>query len=150
MVFFIFYFLLILLYNNDGDNMDILISIKPEYTKLIEQNIKKYEFRTYLIKDIKTMYVYESNTSKLKYIMEIDKIIEYPETIEDNEINKLYNIGEYKYAYHIDHLYKLVKPITLTELKSKYKVYAPQKYTLLDNHKDLLSRLKKEDKIKIY
>ena len=132
--------------------MDVLISIKPEHTKNIEEQLKNYEFRSYLIKDIKTMYVYESNTSCLKYIMVIDNVIHYPDKIDENGIGnrEFNNHMKYEYAYHIAHLYKLNKPITLTELKSRFKFYAPQKYTLATSHPELIEHINKLDKTMIF
>ena len=132
--------------------MDVLISIKPEHTKNIEEQLKNYEFRSYLIKDIKTMYVYESNTSCLKYIMVIDNVVHYPEKIDENGIGnrEFNNHMKYEYAYHIAHLYKLNKPITLTELKSRFKFYAPQKYTLATSHPELIEHINKLDKTMIF
>lgn len=132
--------------------MEVYISIKPEYTKLIEEKEKNYEFRKYFIKDLKTMIVYESETSCLKYIMEVDSPIQYPNKIEENGIgNDLFNQGnKYRYAYPIKHLYKLNKPITLTELKSKYGFTAPQKYTFSNKYPKLEKRLKNEEKIQIF
>ena len=132
--------------------MDVLISIKPEHTKKIEEQLKNYEFRSYLIKDIKTMYVYESNTSCLKYIMVIDNVVHYPDKIDENGIGnrEFNNHMKYEYAYHIAHLYKLNKPITLTELKSRFKFYAPQKYTLATSHPELIEHINKLDKTMIF
>lgn len=109
---------------------EVYISIKEEFTKLIENKEKNYEFRTYLIKNLKTMYVYESGSSKMKYIMEVGVPVKTPDKIEENGIenDKFNKFDGVKYAYPILHLKKINKPITLTELKSKYKFKAPQKY----------------------
>ena len=48
------------------------------------------------------------------------------------------------------HLYKLNKPITLTELKSRFKFYAPQKYTLATSHPELIEHINKLDKTMIF
>lgn len=130
----------------------VLISIKPEYTKLIEEQEKNYEFRNYLIKDLKYMVVYESETSALKYVMEVDTPIQYPSKIEENKAGNVdFNNGLiYNCAYPIKHLYKLEKPISLTELKSKYNVFAPQKYVYLNKYIELEKRLKQEKYIKVY
>lgn len=131
---------------------EVYISIKPEYTRLIEAKEKNYEFRKYLIKDLKTMYVYESETSCLKYVMEVDEPVIAPNQIaEEHDSNILFNKGNwYNYAYPIKHLYKLNKPITLTELKSKYGFTAPQKYTFSNKYPKLEKRLKEEEKIQIF
>lgn len=131
---------------------EVYISIQPQYTKLIKNKEKNYEFRKYYIKDLKTMYVYESVTSSLKYIMEVGSPICYPDKVEGDFIGNLeFNKGnDYKYAYPIIHLYELKSPITLTELRSKYQFAAPQKYTFVDKYEELHKRLKKEDTIKIF
>lgn len=131
---------------------EIYISIKPEYTKLIESKEKNYEFRRYLIKDLRKMYIYESETSCLKYIMEVDEPVLYPNEIDENGIgNKEFNQGNvYCCAYPIKHLYKLSKPISLTELKSKYGFSAPQKFTYANKYPELLKRLKDIDTIQIF
>lgn len=130
----------------------VFISIKPEYTKLIENQEKNYEFRNYLIKDIKYMYVYESISSTLKYIIEIGDIIEFPNQIdEEHSGNVDFNKGNfYKYAYSIKHLYKLKRPIGLMELKSKYGFTAPQKYTYINKYPKLEKELEKLEKMQIF
>jgi predicted transcriptional regulator len=132
--------------------MEVYISIKPEYTKLIETKEKNYEFRKYLIKEVKVMYVYESVTSCLKYIMEVDIPVSFPNKIEENGIGNIeFNQGDdYQYAYPIKHLYKLNKPITLTELRSKYHFEAPQKYTYASKYPELYKRIQKEATTQIY
>ena len=132
--------------------MDVIISIRPEHTKNIEEKRKNYEFRSYLIKNINKMYIYESVTSCLKYIMEIDNTVHYPDKIDEDGIGNIdfNNHIKYEYAYHIKHLYKLEKPLILTHLKSKYKLSAPQKYILGSNHQELINDIEKMKKIKIY
>lgn len=124
----------------------VLISIRPEYTKLIESKEKNYEFRNYLISNINEMIIYESETSKIKYIMEVGVPICYPNKIlEDGIGNKEFNEGKkYKYAYPIIGLKKLEAPISLTEMKSKYNAFAPQKYVYMNKYplleKDLMNK----------
>ncbi|MBD9085804.1 hypothetical protein EGP64_03945 [bacterium] len=131
---------------------EVYISIKPKYTKLIKSGEKNYEFRKYFIKDLKTMFVYESENSCLKYIMEVGSPVCFPNKIEDDGIgNKEFNqLGEYQYAYPIIHLYELKKPIFLTELRSKYKFCAPQKYTMATTYPELKKELDRREKIEIY
>jgi len=136
-----------------GDIMNsVIISIKPEYTKLIETQEKNYEFRNYYIKDIKYMIVYESGTSYIKYIMEVDTPVKYPKKIDENGVsNNLFNKGDfYEYAYPIKHLYLLKKPISLTELKSRYNCSAPQKYCYLNKYPELEKNLKNKEIEKLY
>lgn len=130
---------------------NILISIKPEYTNLIELKEKTFEFRNYLIPNIKYMTIYESNTSCIKYIMEVSKPICYPNKIDEDGIgNKEFNLGSYKYAYPIVHLKKLEKPITLTEMRNKYNAFTPQKYVYMDKYPLLNKEINNRNKIDLY
>ena len=74
----------------------IFISIKPEFTKRIEIGEKNYEFRKYIPKEeFDKLYVYETvPTCSLKYILTIDKIVEYPnKIIEKGYGNNDFNNG---------------------------------------------------------
>lgn len=111
----------------------IFISIKPEFTKRIELGEKNYEFRKYIPKEkIDKLYVYETvPTCSLKYILTIDKIIEYPnKIIEVGYGNDDFNNGlkKSKYAYHISKVEKPDKSINLKELKNDYSFVPPQSY----------------------
>jgi hypothetical protein len=121
----------------------VLISIKPEFTNLIETKEKNYEFRNYLISNLDEMIIYESISSKIKYIMKVGKPICYPDKILENGIgNKEFNEGKkYKYAYPIISLKKLDIPISLTEMKSKYNASVPQKYVYMNKYPLLESAL---------
>lgn len=131
----------------------IFISIKPQFTKKIEKLEKNYEYRNYIPKEkFKLMYVYETlPTGCLKYIMEIDEIVEYPNKIlENKEGNKEFNNGnKSKYAYHILHVYKLDNPITLNELKNKFKFIPPQGYAYDIKYEELANYIKNLSKTKI-
>ena len=121
----------------------IFISIKPNFTKIIETGEKNYEFRKYVPKrDINKLYVYESfPTCCLKYILFIDRIIEYPTIIEESGIgNDEFNEGlkKSKYAYHIKKVYKLINPIALVDLKRNYNFTAPQSYAYDTKYPDLI------------
>lgn len=132
---------------------EVYISIKPKYTELIKSKEKNYEFRKYLIKDLKTMFVYESENSCLKYIMEVGSPICSPNKIEEDGVgNKEFNLLDdtLKYAYPVIHLYELKRPISLTELRSKYKFSAPQKYTMADTYPELKKELMHREKVEIY
>ena len=69
---------------------EVYISIKPKFTHLIETKQKNYEFRKYFIKDLKTMFVYESENSCLKYIMEVGTPVMSPTQIEENGYGMMY------------------------------------------------------------
>ena len=121
----------------------IFISIKPNFTKIIETGEKNYEFRKYVPKrDINKLYVYESSpTCCLKYILFIDRIIEYPTIIDESGIgNDEFNKGlkKSKYAYHIKNVYKLIDPISLVDLKKNYNFVAPQSYAYDTKYPDLI------------
>lgn len=124
----------------------IYISIKPQYTKLIEKGTKNYEFRKYIPKKtINTLFVYESSpTCALKYIIEIGNIVKYPTQILETGIgNDDFNKGskDSKYAYQIKHVYILKEPIKLHELKEKYDFCAPQSYAYDDKYGNLTNYL---------
>lgn len=124
----------------------IFVSIKPTFTKLIESGEKNYEFRKYIPKrNINLLYVYESSpTCCLKYILCIDKIVEYPTMIEESGIgNKEFNNGlkKSKYAYHITNVYKLIEPIPLFKLKQKYSFVAPQSYVYDTKYPSLINSI---------
>lgn len=69
---------------------DIIITIKKEPSENILRGKKTYEFRKYIPKTgIKRIWVYTGMpVGKMEYMMEIDKIIKYPEKIEEDGIRK--------------------------------------------------------------
>ncbi len=126
----------------------IYISIKPEFTKLIEEGIKKYEFRNYLPKrGVKILYVYETApTSALKYIFEVGEIIKYPHQIkEDNYLgHKRFNQGlSAKYAYEIKKVLLLKKPLLLKELRENFTFTPPQAYAYGERYLKLTKYMEK-------
>ena len=125
----------------------IYISIKPQYTRLIESSRKDHEFRKYIPKRfINTLYVYESSpTSALKYVIKLSDIIQSPNQISDsgygnNEFNQ--GIKEAKFAYKINKVYKLEHPIPLVELKEKFGFSPPQSYAYDDRYPELTEYIK--------
>lgn len=132
----------------------IYISIKPQYTKLIETGQKNYEFRKYIPKqEIDTLYVYETTpTCKLKYIIEIGEIISYPnKLIKTGYGNDDFNNGikESKYAYEIKSVYLLEDPIELKVLREKYGFVPPQSYAYDDRYQKLTNDIKSFKKQKL-
>lgn len=123
----------------------IYISIKPKYIKLIESKLKNYEFRNYIPKNVfNTIFVYESSpTCELKYVFEISDIIAYPNKInEDGYGNIEFNNGTTsKYAYKIESVYILKKPIGLEELRQKYNFTAPQRFAYDSRYEKLTKYL---------
>jgi predicted transcriptional regulator len=129
----------------------IFISIKPEFTKRIELGEKNYEFRKYIPKEkIDKLYVYETvPTCSLKYILTIDKIIEYPnKIIEVGYGNDDFNNGlkKSKYAYHISKVEKLDKSINLKELKNDYSFVPPQSYAYDSRYPELTNYIENTSK----
>lgn len=124
----------------------IYISIKPEFTKRIETGEKNYEFRKYISKqEIDTLFVYESSpTCKLKYILELGDIVEYPNKIKKEGYgNEDFNNGlkKSKYAYEIKKVFALKTPITLDELRKKYSFVPPQGYAYAAKYQKLTDEL---------
>lgn len=132
----------------------LYISIKPQFTKLIETGEKNYEFRKYIPKkEFDTLFVYETvPTCALKYIIDIDEIVEYPNKIDEKGYGNLdFNNGlkKSKYAYHIKGVKKLVKPIPLKLLKEEYEFAAPQSYAYDDRYMKLTNDILNADFIKL-
>jgi predicted transcriptional regulator len=129
----------------------IFLSIKPKYVQKIVHKEKNYEFRNYYPKvDIDKLYVYESAPiSALKYVIEIGKVVVYPNKI--NEVgygNSDFDKGlkSIKYAYEISKVYELDKSLSLNDLKSKFAFTAPQGYAYDDRYKELADYIEKVDK----
>lgn len=132
----------------------IFLSIKPEFTKKIESGEKNYEYRKYIPKEIfDTLYVYETvPTCSLKYILTIDKIVEYPNKIDEegygnDDFNK--GLKKSKFAYHILHVDKLNVPICLKDLKNIYGFSAPQSYAYDSRYPELVKYIEKAEKERI-
>lgn len=122
--------------------IDVVASIKPTFSQLIVDREKNYEFRKYIPKrGIDRLWIYSSSpVCTLEYVAEIDNIIIYPECILEKGFgNEDFNNGlkKSKYAYHINHLYRLRNPLKLKELKEKFDFTAPQSYFYLDSNEKL-------------
>lgn len=129
----------------------IFLSIKPKFTKKISTGEKNYEYRKYIPKEnFNFLYVYETTPSCcLKYILTIDKIVEYPKKIiEKGYGNDEFNNGlkKSKYAYHISKVEVLENPIPLNILKIKFGFSAPQSYAYDSRYPDLVNVLDKAPK----
>ncbi len=133
----------------------IFLSIKPEYTQLIEVGEKPYELRNFNPKhDISEFYIYESAPlSQVSYIAVVGKPICHPNQIDDYGIeSERFNkgISKYKKAYPIQRLYKLKSPIKLETLKSNYGFNAPQGFIYADSYPQLLNEIKNAEKTLIF
>ncbi len=124
----------------------IILSLKPKFANLISTRKKTYEFRKYVPKDpIKQILIYVTQPiCELQYIIEIGNPIKYPGKIPENGIgNYEFNNGlkVSKYAFPINHLYKLEQGIPLSKLKSEFNFTPPQSYVYTDNYSGLMSYL---------
>lgn len=128
----------------------IYVSINPEPTSKIVQGIKNHEFRNYIPKkSFKFLYVYvTAPQSQLKYVIEIGDIVKYPEKLESNGDGNLdFNIGKKsKYAYQIIKVYELACPISLEELKNKFRFVPPQAFSYAETFAELTEHLSKAEK----
>lgn len=129
----------------------IYLSIKPQFTELIESGEKDHEFRKYIPKkEINTLYVYESApTSVLKYIIELGDITEYPNKINHDGYGNIdFNEGKKKskYAYKIQSVYALEPPIPLLELKDQFGFTPPQSYAYDKKYPELTQHIQSSDK----
>lgn len=126
----------------------IIFSIKPFYSELILSGEKCFEFRNFKPKNFSSYFwVYESSpTKKLKYLMEVEEPIVFPNTLNGNSYGvERFNNGsmQCKYAYPIKRIFMLENPIEYLELKTSYNFTAPQAYTYLSNNLKLQNRIKK-------
>mgnify|MGYP001594126032 CR=1 FL=1 len=116
---------------------DIFLSIKPNFSSLIESREKTYEFRRYKPKySIKRIWLYVmSPDSNLKYIAEVGGALEYPNQIPENDVgNADFNKGlkVSKFAFPILHLDELVEGIPLQRLRDEFNFNPPQGYIYTD------------------
>lgn len=135
--------------------MEAIYSIKPKYIDLIIKRNKNHEFRNKLpSKTPNIIWIYATVPLKeIKYFIEVEKPVTYPNTINENGIGNIeFNKGmkQAKHAYPIKHLYQLEKSIELRELKSEYDFTAPQSFIYLNSNNKLKNHLKELKYIKIY
>ncbi|MDD2637080.1 MAG: hypothetical protein PHW82_16435 [Bacteroidales bacterium] len=128
----------------------IYVSINKNSNFKIVSGVKNHEFRNYIPKEkFDLLYVYETSpTSKLKYLVEIGKIVEYPNKLNScGDGNTEFNEGiKSKYAYEILKVYELIIPITLNELKEKFNFMPPQAFAYGKRYPELTSNLEKSEK----
>ncbi len=131
----------------------IYISIHSKHLNKIIKKEKTFEFRNYIPKkNFNTLFVYETYPiCNLKYIIKIKKIIKYPNKIKKQGIgnNKFNNGLGALYAYEIDTIYKLIKPLTLKKLKTEYNFAPPQRFAYENKYPILTKHLKDSLKEKI-
>lgn len=127
-----------------NNKSDIIISLDEQFAQPIEKRKKIYEFRKYkLSEEMKRLWIYvRQPVAQFIYIAKIDKAVEYPNKIlEEGLRNKDFNQGlkVSKFAYKINHLYKLVNLIDSKQLKSKYNISLLQKYTFISHYPKLIN-----------
>lgn len=122
--------------------MKVLLSIKPEFAKLIFEGVKKFEFRKSIFKDtnVRTVIVYAS--SPLQMVIgefEIETIInDSPENvwrltrefagIDENVFYQYFAERDTAYAIKIKKTKRYSKPLCL---KKDFKLTPPQSFLYL-------------------
>lgn len=131
----------------------LLLSLREEYYNKMLDGTKKYEYRTRYPKEETEAYIYISKTKK-QIVAKIDfgkPIIGSKEEIAN--LSEKEDPGSYKdmleyihdkgYAIPVEKITK-IKPVSLEELKTKFKNFTPpQSYYILDKKEDLLEFLKR-------
>lgn len=129
----------------------IYISIKPKPMDKIVKKIKNYEFRNYIPKEkFKFLYVYlPLPECQLKYVIEVGKIVKYPEKLEEyGDGNLEFNEGKKtKYAYQILKVQELVKPISLKKLKEEFLFAPPQAFSYSKTYPKLTDYIENAKKV---
>lgn len=130
----------------------IILSIYPKYNEMIFEKEKKFEFRNFVPKNYTSYFwVYESKPTKaLKYIMKVSRPIIFPDKINclSYGVERFNNgIMDRKYAYEIESIYVLDKPLDLNFLSGNFNFTAPQAFTYLRNNNNLLEYLRTNVKI---
>ncbi|EIW54044.1 uncharacterized protein TRAVEDRAFT_173337 [Trametes versicolor FP-101664 SS1] len=132
---------------------DVLLSIKPEFTKLISERKKNHEYRKYKLQDtVVRLWLYETApTSAITYVMETSR----PKV--PGEVNDSSGIGnddfdnglkQSKYGYPVEALYKLRDPVTTAKLKERFDIAVPQGWRYAT--KKLVEGEKLEDMEKLF
>ena len=132
----------------------VFMSIKEIHINRILGKIKNHEFRTKKPKkDFDYIIVYVPIPVKeLKYILKVKQPIASPNKIiiegyGNKEVN---NTKKEKYAYPIESVYKINKPITLDILKQKFNFTAPQSFAYGEKYQELLEYIDEIGIIKLY
>lgn len=132
----------------------VFMSIKEIHINRILEKTKNHEFRTKKPKkDFDYIIVYvPAPIKELKYILKVRQPIVRPNNIiVDGYGNKEFNNTEKeKYAYPIENVYKINKPIKLDTLKQKFNFTAPQSFAYGEKYPDLLKYIDKVGITKLY
>lgn len=132
----------------------VFMSIKEIHINRILSKIKNHEFRTKKPKkDFSYIIVYVPTPIKeLKYVLKVKRPVASPNKINiDGYGNKEFNnASTEKYAYPIESVYKINKPLKLDNLKQKFKFTAPQSFAYGAKYKELLEYIDKVGITKLY
>lgn len=132
----------------------VFMSIKEIHINRILTKIKNHEFRIKKPKkDFDYIIVYVPTPIKeLKYILKVRQPVVSPnKIIIDGYGNKEFNnTKQEKYAYPIESVYKINKPIKLNILKQKFNFTAPQSFAYGEKYKELLDYIDKVGITKLY
>ena len=132
----------------------VFMSIKEIHINRILSKIKNHEFRTKKPKkDFDYIIVYVPTPIKeLKYILKVKQPVASPnKIIIDGYGNKEFNnTKKEKYAYPIESVYKINKPIKLDILKQKFNFTAPQSFAYGKKYQELLEYIYKVGITKLY
>jgi len=132
----------------------VYMSIKEIHINRILQKIKNHEFRTKIPKkNVEYIIVYIPTPLKeLRYILKVKEPIARPNNILiDGFGNKEFNKEKKeKYAYPIENVFEINKPIKLDELKHKFNFTAPQSFSYGEKYMKLLDYIKEVGITKIY
>lgn len=132
----------------------VFMSIKEIHMNRILCKIKNHEFRTKKPKkDFNYIIVYVPTPIKeLKYVLKVKQPVASPSKISiDGYGNKDFNnTNTEKYAYPIESVYEINKPVKLDILKSEYNFTAPQSFAYGEKYQKLLEYIDKVGITKLY
>lgn len=132
----------------------VFMSIKEIHMNRILSKIKNHEFRTKKPKnnfDYIIVYV-PTPIKELKYVLKVKQPVATPNKINiDGYGNKEFNNARTeKYAYPIESVYEINKPIKLDILKQEFNFTALQSFAYGEKYKELLDYIDKVGITKLY
>ncbi|RDX44246.1 hypothetical protein OH76DRAFT_1409365 [Lentinus brumalis] len=131
---------------------DAILSIKPEFTKLIAARKKNHEYRKYKLETVTRFWLYETApTSAITYLMftatpKVPGEVNDPSGVGNDDFDQ--GLKQSKYGYPVTELYKLQKPLTTAELKERFDIAVPQGWRYAT--KKLVEEMRLEDMEKIF
>lgn len=132
----------------------VFMSIKEIHINRILHKTKNHEFRTKRPKihfDYIIVYV-PTPIKELKYILKVKQPVVSPNKIiiEGHGNKEFNNTKTEKYAYPIENVYKINKPIKLDILKQKFNFTAPQSFAYGEKYQELLEYIDNVGITKLY